>query len=125
MWAHPEFGGSMSYARRIDDAMRSGPTNGFDLAIPVAAGGVIAVCEAIATCGAFGELQREGVAGRGVVASPAGVSRRGASRESRGAARLTRAARADTTTFLAVASTVSLRAHRARSSFSHFLVDAF
>ena len=95
-----------------------------DLATRWQRGGVIAVCDAIATCGAFGELQREGVAGRGVVASPAGVSRRGASRESRGAARLTRAARAETTTFLAVASTMSLRARRARSSFSQFLVDA-
>ena len=67
-------------------------------------GGVIAAREAIATCGAFEELQGEEVAGRGVVTSlrasrEAGrLARAAALRASRGVVR-----RAETTTFLAVA----------------------
>ncbi len=59
---------------------------------------VIAVCDVMATWSAFGELQRKG--GRPAAAARAcrRLATRGVSRQSRGASRLTRATRADTST---------------------------
>ena len=122
---HPESGWlDPPPARRIDGGTRPARRIACDLATQWQRGGVIAVCDAIATCGAFGELQREGAAGRGVVASPAGVLRRVASRESRGAARLTRCARGDDDVTRRGVDNESPRSARSLFvfSFSRFLV---